>query len=116
MALLEGQREIDEVILFPRRRWTQGLKSGKGLWRLAGEVKAFVSELKKKEFDVTLDFHGILKSGLVSYFSGAPRRIGFDRKSSKEGNVLLFECEGGSFDGENESIRTKPLSSEGTGD
>jgi len=88
-TLLEGQREIDEVILFPRRAWTEGLKSGKGILRLAGETKAFASDLKRKQFDVALDFHGILKSGLVAYFSGAPKRIGFDRRSSKEGNFIF---------------------------
>jgi lipopolysaccharide heptosyltransferase I len=88
-ALLESQPEIDEVILFPRRRWAQGLKSGKGVFGLVREARQFAAELRKRKFDVALDFHGIFKSGLISFFSGAPRRIGFDRKSSKEGNFLF---------------------------
>jgi lipopolysaccharide heptosyltransferase I len=87
--LLESQPEIDEVILFPRKQWTKDLQSVKGLWRLRKEIRQFISDLKKREFDIALDFHGILKSGLLGFLSGAPKRIGFDRKSCKEGNFLF---------------------------
>ncbi len=87
--LLESQPEIDEVVLFPRKRWAEGMKSARGIWRTIGEVWGFVSDLRSRRFDVTLDFHGILKSGLISFFSGSPNRIGFDRRSSKEGNFLF---------------------------
>jgi heptosyltransferase-1 len=88
-GLLESQPEIDEVILFPRRRWREGMKSMVGIRRTAGEVCQFVSGLRKREFDVVLDFHGILKSGLLSFLSGAPRRIGYDRRSTREGSFLF---------------------------
>jgi len=87
--LLESQPEIDEVLLFPRKRWAEGMKSARGIWRIIGEVWGFVSDLRSRRFDVTLDFHGILKSGLISFFSGSPNRIGFDRRSTKEGNFLF---------------------------
>jgi len=87
--LLESQPEIDEVLLFPRKRWAEGMKSARGIWRTIGEVRGFVSDLRSRKFDVALDFHGILKSGLISFFSGSPNRIGFDRRSSKEGNFLF---------------------------
>jgi len=88
-ALLESQPEIDEVILFPRKRWGDGIKSARRIWRTIAEIWRFVSHLRRKEFDVVLDFHGILKSGLLSFFSGSPKRIGFDRRASKEGNFLF---------------------------
>ena len=83
--LLKSQSGIDEVILFPRREWTRGKKSIKGLWKTLWEMKNFVSILREQKFDVVLDFHGILKSGILSFLSGAPKRIGFDRHASKEG-------------------------------
>jgi len=49
----------------------------------------FIRGLRKRKFDTVLDFHGILKSGVLSLLSGAPRRIGYDRKSTKEGNFLF---------------------------
>jgi lipopolysaccharide heptosyltransferase I len=89
MSLLESQPGIDEVILFPRKRWTRGIKSVKGIQKTLKEMGSFIANLRKKKFDVVLDFHGILKSGFLSYLSGAPKRIGFDRQSSKEGNFLF---------------------------
>jgi heptosyltransferase-1 len=88
-AFIESQPEIDEVILFPRQRWSEGIKSPRGWWRTIGEMRKFIQSLRRKRFDLALDFHGILKSGLLTFFSGSPQRIGFDRRSSKEGNFLF---------------------------
>jgi len=87
--LLKSQPEVDEVILFPRRRWTEAVKSPKRIGVTLAEVWRFIRNLRMKRFDVVLDFHGILKSGMISFLSGAPKRIGYDRKSSREGNFLF---------------------------
>jgi lipopolysaccharide heptosyltransferase I len=88
-AFLKSQPEVDEVILFPRKRWTEGMKSLRKIWGTIGEMRGFVKDLRMRKFDVVLDFHGILKSGLLSFLSGSPKRIGFDRRSTKEGNFLF---------------------------
>lgn len=88
-SLLESQPEIDEVILFPRKRWGDGIRSARRIWKTVAEMWSFVFGLRRRGFDVALDFHGILKSGLLSFFSGAPKRIGYDRRSTKEGNFLF---------------------------
>jgi lipopolysaccharide heptosyltransferase I len=88
-AFLKSQPEVDEVILFPRKRWTQGMKSFRKIWRTIQEMRRFVEDLRMRKFDVVLDFHGILKSGLLSFLSGSPRRIGYDRRATKEGNFLF---------------------------
>jgi len=88
-ALLESQPEVDEVILFPRKRWTKGIKSLSGIWGTLGEMRGFRKDLRRRRFDVALDFHGILKSGVLSFLSGSPKRIGYDRRSTKEGNFLF---------------------------
>jgi heptosyltransferase-1 len=88
-ALLESQPEIDEVILFPRRKWAEEIKSVRRVWRTISEMRRFILSLRERSFDVALDFHGILKSGILSFLSGAHKRIGFDRRSSKEGNFFF---------------------------
>lgn len=88
-GLIESQPEIDEVILFPRQRWSKGMRSLRGLWRTIKEVRILIRTLREKRFDMALDFHGILKSGLLCFLSGSPQRIGFERGSSKEGNFLF---------------------------
>ena len=88
-TLLESQPEIDEVILFPRRRWTQGLRSPRQRVQTAKEIWQFIKNLRRQRFDLVLDFHGIMKSGIIAFFSGSPQRIGFDWRSSREGNFLF---------------------------
>jgi lipopolysaccharide heptosyltransferase I len=88
-SFLESQPEIDEVILFPRKRWTQGMKSPTEIWGTIGEMWGFIQGLRKRKFDAVLDFHGILKSGVLSFLSGSPKRIGYDRRSTREGNFLF---------------------------
>lgn len=88
-AFLKSQTEVDRVILFPRKRWTKGIRSLTGIWGTFGEMWRFIIDLRRQRFDVVLDFHGILKSGLLSFLSGSPKRIGYDRKSTKEWNFLF---------------------------
>ena len=88
-AFLKSQPEVDEVILFPRKRWTKGIKSLRRLWGTIREMWGFIIDLRKQKFDMVLDFHGILKSGLLSFLSNSPVRIGYDRKSTKEMNFLF---------------------------
>ncbi len=88
-TFLESQPEIDEVILFPRKRWTEGIRSIRRLKRSILEMVELIFYLRGKNFDIALDFHGILKSGLLSLFSGAFQRVGFARRWSKEGNFLF---------------------------
>jgi len=88
-TLLESQPEIDQVIVFPRKRWTEGMKSIGKVWKTFKEMGQFILELRKQKFDFVLDFHGIIKTGMISFLSGSPKRIGYDRKSSREGNFLL---------------------------
>jgi ADP-heptose:LPS heptosyltransferase len=88
-TLLESQPEIDQVILLPRKRWTEGMKSIGKVWKTFREMGQLILELRRQKFDFVLDFHGIIKSGMISFLSGSPKRIGYDRKSSKEGNFLL---------------------------
>ena len=87
--VLVHQPEIDETIVFQRNRWEKGLLNPLGFLRTTGEVYRFVRELRRRHYDIAFDFHGILKSGLISYMSGAKERVGFDRGYCKEWNHLF---------------------------
>jgi len=87
--LLVHQPEIDETIIFKRIRWEKSILNPLSFLRTVGEVYRFVKELRGKHYDIAFDFHGILKSGLISYMSGAKQRVGFDRGYCKEWNHLF---------------------------
>jgi heptosyltransferase I len=84
-SLLQGHPDLDDLLLVPRTRWEQN----KWTLRTLKEIRDFVQALRQENFDLVLDFHGLLKSGLITFLSGARERIGFSRRFSKEGNFLF---------------------------
>ncbi len=53
------------------------------------KVFGLLKKIRLEKFDILLDFHGILKSGLISFFSGIKKRVGFHKKNSKEFNWIF---------------------------
>jgi heptosyltransferase-1 len=50
-------------------------------------------ELRARQYDVAIDFQGLLKSAALARLSGAARVIGFDRASAREGTAALLYTE-----------------------
>lgn len=89
-GLLQGHPDLDEVIVFPRRRWRKGILGPTRLPATVSEALGFFShELRSREFDVAIDFQGNLKSGIMTLLSAAPVRIGFARGHCREYNHLF---------------------------
>jgi len=78
--LLLGHPEIDEVLRFPRRE----LRDAAHPRILAGLLAGVARDLRRRRFDVALDFQGSLKSGLLALLSGAPRRVGLSPGHCRE--------------------------------
>ncbi len=74
--IVEGHPNIKKVFLFAR---AEGI----------GGVKKLIKDLSGYKFDITLDLQRHFKSGFFSWLSGAPRRIGFNRRNAKELNWLF---------------------------
>jgi lipopolysaccharide heptosyltransferase I len=87
--LLQDHPDLDRVFLFKRKKWTEEIVSVQNFLKPVKEVRAFFKAIRKDHFDMVLDFHGILKSGVISILSGVPVRVGFSRNYSKEGNYFF---------------------------
>ncbi|NIO11364.1 MAG: hypothetical protein GTO40_26450 [Deltaproteobacteria bacterium] len=74
--VVENHPAVDEVMVFERQHW----------WRA---VLPFLLKIHACKFDLVLDLQRHLKSGLISWWSRAPVRVGFHRLDSKEGNWLF---------------------------
>jgi ADP-heptose:LPS heptosyltransferase len=85
---VEAAGIVDETLVFPRRDLVESLRAGDGL-SLARQAFGFLRTLRARRFDLVLDFHGILKSGLLAWLSGAPMRFGFARGVAREGAFLF---------------------------
>ena len=76
LPLVEHHSAVDEIVLFERENWRRSLRP-------------FLHRIREGRFDLVLDLQRHLKSGLVSWWSGAPERVGFHRRDAKEFNWLF---------------------------
>lgn len=75
-SLLDYHPALNDVLLYQRTRSS---------WMFL----PFLRNIRQQHFDLVLDLQRHLKSGLVSFWSGAPTRVGFHRSNTKEGNWLF---------------------------
>jgi ADP-heptose:LPS heptosyltransferase len=88
--LLHHQGFIDEVIHFPRGSIQGSIKKG-NLSRAAKDMQIFLKKLRGGEYDLIIDFHGIIKSALFSKLVKGKRTIGFGKSVAKEKSHLFYD-------------------------
>jgi lipopolysaccharide heptosyltransferase I len=88
-TLLAGHPDVDDVFVADTRGWRRRRP------RLAAlrEVVTAARALRARAFDVVLDLQGLMKSGLLTAFTRAPRRIGFAAGFQRERANALFTNE-----------------------
>jgi len=87
--VLEHHPDLDGILPLPRKKMDHERKGVLGWLRVARSTLAYRTTLRKKDFTLSLDFHGNFRSGLVGILAGAPLRIGYAGHQQKEGNHLL---------------------------
>jgi ADP-heptose:LPS heptosyltransferase len=87
-SLLRAQPWLDEVLVFPRTGLRKSVKS-RHFGRAFRELRGFLQDLRSPRFDLVVDFHSILKSGLLSFASGAHRRVAYARPFGREAAWLF---------------------------
>jgi heptosyltransferase-1 len=84
--LLRENPSIDQVILWPKAEW-RALWRARRFAKLGSAVAGFRHTLRQASFDLVIDIQGLLKSGVLAWLTGAPRRIGL---ASREGSQRLM--------------------------
>lgn len=79
-GILDGHPDLDAVMFFDRRT--------SSWWERAKSLTGFVQVLRAEKFDLVFDLQGLLRSGLMAWFSGARRRVGF--ADAREGSKWLY--------------------------
>lgn len=63
---------------------TRSLRGGKVIEEILLNLGSQIKNLRVSEFDVALDFQGLLKSAAIAKLSKAKKRFGFDKESLRE--------------------------------
>lgn len=74
-AIVRCFAAVDNVLTFPRRKFF-------------GEFRRSLRELRKVEYDLVIDLHGLMKSAIVTFLSRAKRKVG--PSYAREGSALLY--------------------------
>ncbi|MCC7155218.1 MAG: glycosyltransferase family 9 protein [Bryobacterales bacterium] len=69
--LLENNPDVAGLIAINRREWIT--------------VRAAIRKFRRLDFDLAVDFQGLIQSAAVAWFSGAPARAGYCAEQAREG-------------------------------
>lgn len=83
-GVVAGRPYVDHALVFPRAELARRLASGQ-VARAALRATDFVRTLRAARYELVLDFHALARSALLARLSGAPVRLGYERRSSREG-------------------------------
>ena len=74
--IIRGHRALDKVLVCRRKQWAKALL-GKGALRAISDVFKFVEMLRADEYDLIVDFQGLLKSAIWVFLARGKRKVGF---------------------------------------
>jgi len=76
-AILRDHPDLDAVLPVDTRLWRRLIWRPAGARRVWQKLGRLHARIRAARFDVTLDVQGLIKSGLLTAYTGAPLRIGF---------------------------------------
>ena len=89
-AILRDHPDLDAVVPVDTRLWRRLIWRPAGARQVLGKVGRLRERIRRASFDVAIDLQGLLKSGLLTAYTGAPLRIGFSAGRCRERWNALF--------------------------
>jgi len=88
--ILLGNKNIHRLYIIDTKRWRRDVRKPALAVPVIKEILDFIKLLRDEDFDLALDFQGLIKSGIITFLSGAKFSIGFDKRSCREPLNTLF--------------------------
>ena len=89
-AILKGHPDLDAVVPVDTRLWRRLIRRPAGAVEVGGKLSRLTERIRRARFDVAIDLQGLIKSGLLTAYTGAPLRIGFALAHCREPLNALF--------------------------
>jgi lipopolysaccharide heptosyltransferase I len=89
-AILRDHPDLDAVVPVDTRLWRRLIRRPAGARQVWDKLGGLRARVRATRFDVALDLQGLIKSGVLTAFTGAPLRIGFSPGRAREWLNALF--------------------------
>lgn len=89
--VLTGHPDIDDVIVFPRKKWQRTILKINKTFNTLSEINSFYKRLRREHYDLIIDFQGNLKSGIMNLITGSEKKVGFGKGYCRELNYLTTQ-------------------------
>ena len=76
--LIMGHKSVNRILVSKRQQWVKEFRGGEWLSSTKKAIN-FVRGLREREYDLVIDFQGLLKSGIWVWLSRGKKRVGFGR-------------------------------------
>jgi 3-deoxy-D-manno-octulosonic-acid transferase/heptosyltransferase-1 len=77
--IIKGHPCLDHVLVSRRKTWIKNIFKPSKSIQTIHEIGSFIKELRRKDYDIVVDFQGLFKSGVLTRLSGSKRRVGYDK-------------------------------------
>lgn len=75
--IIRDHPDLNRVIVSRRKAWIKELRAGH--WKAPlREIRAFLHDLRDREYDLVVDFHGLFKSAVLVCLAHGRRKLGYD--------------------------------------
>jgi 3-deoxy-D-manno-octulosonic-acid transferase/heptosyltransferase-1 len=86
-GLIDSHQAVDRVLVSRRQRWVKGLL-GRFCAKNAAAIFSFMRELRDTEYDLVIDFQGLMKSAVMAGLCRGQRKIGYNK--TREFSYLIL--------------------------
>jgi ADP-heptose:LPS heptosyltransferase len=88
-SIVVGHEALNRVIISKRKQWIKKILGPSCLNNIK-EAYQFIKKLRDTEYDLIIDFQGLLKSGILIALARGNRKIGFDKGMEHMEHSYIF--------------------------
>ena len=88
--ILKGHIAIDRVLVCRRKKWIRDLSNPLLFGNTFNDIRRFIQALRDTEYDLVIDFQGLLKSAVWVFLSKGKQKVGFGQGMAHAELSYLF--------------------------
>lgn len=90
--VLQGHPDITRLHQIPRKEWKRRLRRPTQWWCLFSEIAKHVAKLRRRRYNVVIDFQGNMRSAIALFLAGGRYRVSCHRRDAREFLATLVPC------------------------